>query len=312
MAASTPNTSSFVKPEVLAWLLDGRNAALLAAAGFSLKAIFVKLAYAAGPVDAITLLALRMLLALPAFIWLIHKAGGEPLSRRDWLGMMVLGMVGYYLSSLFDFLGLQTITAGLERLILFTYPTLVLLLESAWYRKPISGKLWVGMVLTYLGLLAAFWHDLVHTEASMAVLIGAGWVFLSSLTFSAYYLGTGRYVKQLGSMRLAGLAGAMASGFVLGHFLLVRPVSSLMTLPLAVWGWALAMALFSTVLPIWLAARAVALLGAGKAAAMGTIGPVLTIVFGWMILAEPFSWAQLLGLGLVISGVSWISHSKST
>lgn len=300
----------FASTETPPWWQDGRNLALLAAAGFSLKAIFVKLAYAAGPVDAITLLALRMLLALPAFIWLVYKAGGARLQGGDWLGMLLLGLVGYYLSSLFDFIGLQTISAGLERLILFTYPTLVLLMEAVWRRKPIGARVWLGMGLTYLGLLAAFWHDLIHTQASLAVLIGAGWVFLSSLSYSVYYLGTGRYVQRVGAMRLAGLSGSLACGFVLAHFAATRPLASLAQLAPAIWGWSLAMALFSTVLPIWLAARAVAALGASKAAAMGTIGPVLTIVFGWFILSEPFSWAQLLGLALVLGGVSWISRSK--
>ncbi|GAB3250274.1 DMT family transporter [Chitinimonas naiadis] len=298
-------------PVKLHWWHDGRTLALLSAAGFSLKAIFVKLAYAAGPVDAITLLAMRMALALPAFVWLIRQSGGEPLSRADKLGMVILGMVGYYLSSLFDFLGLQYITAGLERLILFTYPTLVLLMEAGWRRKPISGRVWAAMGLCYLGLLAAFWHDLRNTEASGRVLLGAGWVFLSALTFSAYYLGTGRYVKRLGASRLSGLAGAVACGFVLSHFALTRPVASLLDQAAGVWGWALAMALVSTVLPIWLAARAVERLGAGRAAAMGTIGPVLTIVFGWIILSEPFSLMQMLGLGLVLAGVSWISKAKT-
>lgn len=292
------------------WYQDGRSLALLAAGGFSLKAIFVKLAYAAGPVDAVTLLALRMLLALPAFVWLVYKAGGEPLTPRDWLGMLWLGLVGYYLSSLFDFLGLKYITAGLERLILFTYPTMVLLMESAWRRKPIRRRIWAAMGLTYLGLMAAFWHDLVHTHASTAVWIGSGWVFLSSLTFSAYYLGTGRYVKRIGSMRLAGLAGALAAGFVLAHFGLTRPLSVLLQPSPTIWGWALAMAIISTVLPIWLAARAVERLGPAKAAALGTVGPVLTIAFGWVILGEPFSIAQLIGMVLVIGGVTWIGRSK--
>ncbi|HEY9103918.1 DMT family transporter [Chitinimonas sp.] len=294
------------------WWHDGRTLALLSAAGFSLKAIFVKLAYAAGPVDAITLLAMRMGLALPAFIWLVWQAGGDPLSTADKLGMVVLGMVGYYLSSLFDFLGLQYITAGLERLILFTYPTLVLLMEAAWRRQRIAGRVWAAMGLCYLGLLAAFWHDLRHTAVSSLVLMGAGWVFLSALTFSAYYLGTARYVKRLGASRLSGLAGAVASGFVLGHFTLVRPLSAVFSQPTAVWGWALAMALVSTVLPIWLAARAVERLGPGRAAAMGTVGPVLTIVFGWIILSEPFSMMQLVGLVLVLAGVSWISKAKAS
>ncbi|WP_269532487.1 DMT family transporter [Chitinimonas sp. BJYL2] len=301
------STMTFAKPESQAWYHDGRMLAALAAAAFSLKAIFVKLAYGAYPVDAITLLAIRMGLALPAFLWLATRdAKGKVPTQRDWLGLVAMGLLGYYLSSLFDFIGLQTISAGLERLILFTYPTLVLILEAVWRKKPISRAVWAGMGLTYLGLLAAFGHDLVQPGEMALVLIGGGWVFLSSLTYSAYFMGTAALVGRVGSTRLAGIAGTVASLFVLAHFGLTHPIADLQVLPAEVWLWGAAMALFSTVLPIWLAARAVARLGAGKTAAIGSLGPALTIVFGWLILSEPFSLLQLLGMALVMGGVWWV------
>jgi drug/metabolite transporter (DMT)-like permease len=103
--------------------------ALLGALGFSGKAIFAKLAYAAAPIDAVTLLALRMLFSMPFFgamIWLSHRdATQAPLTRRDWTAILWLGFIGYYLASFLDFWGLEYISAGLERLILFTNPTIV-------------------------------------------------------------------------------------------------------------------------------------------------------------------------------------------
>ncbi|MFC4161635.1 DMT family transporter [Chitinimonas lacunae] len=293
----------FAKPESLPWWQDGRILAVIAAACFSLKAIWVKLAYAAHPVAPSTLLALRMALSLPAFLWLARQAGAEPLSRRDWAGLFVLGLVGYYLSSLFDFIGLQYISAGLERLILFTYPAIVWLVEAALRRQTVPGRVWLLQGVIYLGLLAAFWHDLTHLPSHEAVLIGGAWVFLSSLTFSCYYLGTGRLVGRIGSTRLAGASGAIASGLALGHFGLAGSMAELAVLPPAVWLWSLAMALVSTVFPIWLNARAVAKLGAGPTASISALGPALTIVFGGLLLGEAVSSWQMLGMALVIGGV---------
>ena len=103
--------------------------AALGAICFSGKAIIVKLAYRYG-VDAVTLIMYRMLFALPFFVVMAWWAGrGQPpLAQRDWLGVLGLGFIGYYLSSMLDFAGLQYITASLERLILYLGPTLVLLL----------------------------------------------------------------------------------------------------------------------------------------------------------------------------------------
>lgn len=293
-------------------LVNGQIYASLAAAGFSLKAIFVKLAYATHTVDAISLLAIRMLLAVPAFLLLAHisRGAGSAMTGRHWRWVVALGLVGYYFASLFDFVGLQYISAGLERLILFTYPTLVLLIEAAMQRKRIPGAVRAAMALTYFGLVLAFSHDLHHQGDQAAVLIGAGWVFLSSLSYASYMLGTGNLVKQIGSTRLAGYTGTVASLFVIGQFALTRDIASLWRLPLPVWGWGAAMALFSTVLPIWLAAKAVEKLGASHTAAIGTLGPAVTILLGWIILHEPFSWAQVAGMACVIGGVVWLGKAK--
>jgi len=293
-------------------VVNGQILASLAAAGFSLKAIFVKLAYATQAVDAISLLTIRMLLAVPAFLLLAHasRGNGARLTTSQWRWIVALGLVGYYCSSLFDFVGLQYISAGLERLILFTYPTLVLLIESFMQRKRISGIVRAAMLLTYFGLVMAFGHDLHHQGDQTAVLIGAGWVFLSSLCYASYMLGTGTLVKQIGSTRLAGYTGTLASLLVIGQFAVTRDAAILWHLPPAVWGWGAAMALFSTVLPIWLAAKAVERLGASHTAAIGTLGPAITILLGWVILNEPFSWAQVAGMVCVISGVVWLGKAK--
>lgn len=296
------------------WTRDGRLYAILSAAGFSLKAVFVKLAYGAAPVDALTLLALRMGIALPLFGWLVWMArpragavaadGAARLGWGDALRILLLGTVGYYLSSLFDFYGLQTISSGLERLILYVYPTLVLVFQVVLTRRLPAARTAQAMAICYLGLAIGFVHDLGQAGHGRAVWTGAAWVFASAVTYALYYLGTGAMVRRLGSMRLAGLAGGASSLLVLGHFLLAGDTAALATLPSAVWWHAGLMAVLSTVLPVYWMALAIQRMGATQAAAIGSLGPVLTMLASWALLHEPMSLFQAGGLALVMFGVA--------
>jgi drug/metabolite transporter (DMT)-like permease len=295
------------------WAKDGRLYAILSAAGFSLKAVFVKLGYAAGPVDALTLLALRMGIALPLFAWLVWLArdkGGTtgatatPLTGMDVVRIFLLGMFGYYLSSLFDFYGLESISAGLERLILYLYPTLVLVFQALASRRWPAMRTVQAMGLCYLGLGIAFVHDLSLAGHGSRIIVGSMWVFASAVTYALYYLGTGAMVKRLGSMRLSGLAGGASSILVLAHYAVSGTPSQLLTLPSAVWLHAALMAVLSTALPIYWLALAIQRMGASQAAAVGSLGPVLTVLASWALLDEPLSVYQLGGLALVMFGVS--------
>ena len=285
----------------------GAGLALLAALGFSLKAIFVKLAYPYG-VDAITLLALRMGFSLPVFIWVgFHqrKSGGE-LDRRDWGRLLVLGCLGYYGASILDFWGLQYISAGLERLILFTYPTLTILIGILFQGKPFTRREGIAVVLCYSGIGFAFMHDLGLNEAR-AVWIGGGLVFASSVSYALYLSGSAPMIGRLGALRFSALATLVSSAVTLLHFGLVQPLSAFIQ-PLPVYGWGLAMALFATVIPVFAQAAAIRRLGAGQASLIAMVGPMLTIGFGWWLLDESISLAQLGGAGLVVVGILIVSR----
>lgn len=289
------------------WAKDGRLYAVLSAAGFSLKAIFVKLGYAAGPVDALTLLALRMGIALPLFAWLVwmsRDAAQARLTPMDALRILLLGAFGYYLSSLFDFYGLESISAGLERLILYLYPTLVLVFQAIATRRLPSGRTVQAMAICYLGLGIAFVHDLGVAGHGLPVLTGSAWVFASAVTYALYYIGTGAMLQRFGSMRLAGLAGAASSVLVLGHFLAFGHPASVPALPAEVWLHAGLMAVLSTALPVYWMALAIRRMGAAQTAAVGSLGPVLTLFASWALLGEALSASQLGGLALVVFGVS--------
>ena len=296
-------------------LHDGRFYAVLSAAGFSLKAIFVKLAYGATTVDALTLLALRMGIALPFFgglILLSKKAHTPPIERQDAFKILLLGMTGYYLSSLFDFYGLEYVSAGMERLILYVYPSLVLIFQALTQRAyPKKGTVH-AMLVCYLGLGIAFFHDAGAGHANAKLWIGAAWVFASAVTYALYYLGTGAMVKRLGSMRLAGWAGAASSMLVLAHYGLTRDLHELTHIPSAVWWYAFLMALISTVLPVYWMAIAIQRMGAAQAAAIGNLGPVLTLFAAWAVLGEIISVYQVIGLILVLLGISKLKGPSST
>ncbi|MHA6193969.1 DMT family transporter [Pseudomonas wadenswilerensis] len=292
---------------------NGSLYAVLAALGFSFKAIFVKLAYAAGTVDAITLLALRMAIALPLFVWLVWASrhhDNAPLTWGSAGRVLLLGLFGYYLASLFDFYGLQYISAGLERLILFTYPTLVLIFQAVALRERPTPRVLAAMGLCYLGLGIAFVHDVSISGMGNQVILGSLWVFASAVTYALYYSGTGVMLKSMSSMRLAGLAGTASSVMVLGHYLLTGDFSLLGQLPPAVWLNALLMAIFSTVLPIWWVSLAIQRLGATQTAAVGNLGPVLTVLGSWALLSEEISAYQIAGLALVLFGVSRLKPGK--
>jgi drug/metabolite transporter (DMT)-like permease len=287
--------------------------AVLAAFGFSFKAIFVKLAYAAAPVDAVTLLTLRMTFALPVVLAVAFLVGrsAPPLKRKDWGLLVALGLLGYYGASILDFIGLQYISAGLERLILFVYPTLTVLIGVLFLGKRLEKRQVGALLLTYAGIGLAFAHDLQVAGDINAVLIGAAFVFGSALSYAMYSAGTEIAIHRLGAIRFAALAITVSTVATQLHFVISQPFSALI-LPVPVYVYGAAMALFSTVLPVFWQSAAIRRIGSARAVLIGTLGPILTIFFAWLLLAEPVSLQQLLGAGLVLAGVLLVSRRNSS
>ncbi len=287
-------------------ILIGVCLALLAAIGFSGKAILVKLAYLEHA-DAVTLLALRMAFSLPFFIAIgIWSARQHPvpLKKHDKLVLLGLGFVGYYLSSLLDFLGLQYISAGLERLILFLYPTMTVLLGALIYRQPIKKTVIAAMLLSYAGIALVFINSV--SVQNQNVSLGASLVFMSTLSYSIYLVGAGHAISRIGSMRFTAYAMIIACGATLLQFFLIRPISTL-DLPLKVYELALGMAIFSTILPVFLLSFAIRRIGSGSTSLIGSIGPISTIFMAYLFLNENISWLQITGSTLVLAGVIIVS-----
>lgn len=291
----------------------GALLAFTAAACFSLKAIFVKLAYLYH-VDAVTLLALRMLFALPmlaAAAYWSSRNHPHRMTKRDWTGVIFLGFAGYYLSSLFDFMGLAYITAGLERLILFLYPTIVALISVFLFKKPIGRTGVVALVLSYVGIALATVHDVRASGNAHAVLVGGGLVFACTITYAIYMAGSGQVVGRLGATRFGAYATCVAAVCVLAQFTIENPFHNLVAQPWQVYMHAGAMAVISTVLPIFMTSKAIQMIGAAKVSMIGAVGPVATIFFGWLFLNENISIPQMIGAAFVLAGVILVARQRA-
>jgi drug/metabolite transporter (DMT)-like permease len=276
--------------------------------GFSFKAILIKLAYAMSSVDAITLLALRMLYSAPFFVAMAWWSGrgAAPIGRRDWLAIAGLGFLGYYLASLLDFMGLRYVTASLERLVLYLYPTMVVLLSAMFLGKPVTRRAVAALVLSYLGIALVFRHDAAIAGDATATLIGGALVFASAFCYAIYLVAAGGVIGRIGSMRFIALAMLVSTAFVLAHFALAQPLRAL-DVPSSIHGLSLAMAIGSTVVPTWLVAEAIRRLGANRTSLVGSLGPVFTIALGALMLDEPLHAIQLAGAALVLGGVAIIT-----
>lgn len=268
---------------------------------FSAKAIIVKLAYRHG-VDAVTLIMYRMLFALPFFAAMAWWAsrGQAPLTRKDWWGVLWLGITGYYLASYLDFAGLAYISASLERLILYLNPTLVLLLGWAVYGRGIRWRQALGMAVSYCGVVLVFGRE-VHLQGANAAW-GTVLVFGSAVSYAVYLVYSGELVQRLGSLRLVGLATSVACVLCLLQFALLRPLAAAQVAPEVVW-LSVLNALLCTAAPVLMVMMAIERIGAGAAAQIGMVGPMSTILMGVAILGEPFTPWVAAGTVLVLAGI---------
>ncbi|MEY4882561.1 MAG: hypothetical protein RIS34_415 [Pseudomonadota bacterium] len=282
---------------------------------FSGKAIIVKLAYRHG-VDAVTLIMYRMLFALPIFAamawWATYRQGGggkPPLTRKDWLGILGLGITGYYLASYLDFAGLSYISASLERLILYLNPTLVLLLGLVLYKRPIKGLQAFGMLISYSGVALVFGQEIKLAGGNVAV--GALLVFLSAVSYALYLSYSGEMVKRLGALRLVGLATSVACGLCIAQFLILRPWSAVVVAPEVIW-LSVLNATLCTAVPVLMVMMAIERIGASLTSQIGMVGPMSTILMGVFILGEPFSVWIAAGTVLVVAGIFVFSRAHQS
>jgi len=303
--ATLATTTPVPRPQRL-W--PGLALATAGSIAFSGKAIIVKLAYRHG-VDAVTLIMYRMLFALPLFVAIAWWAGrGRPgLTARDWRVVAGLGFSGYYLASFLDFAGLAYISAGLERLVLYLNPTLVLLIGRVLFKRRVERAQLLALAASYAGVLLVFGHE-AHIGGGH-VALGVALVFGSAMSYATYMVFSGEEVKRLGSLRLTGLASTVACGLCLLQFVLTRPLSAADVAPQVLW-LSVLNATACTVAPVLMVMMAIERVGATVAAQTGMVGPLSTILMGIVILGEPFTVWIALGTVCVLSGIWLLARSK--
>lgn len=288
--------------------------ALIAITGivmFSAKAIMVKLGYRY-ETDTVTLLLLRMVFALPFYLVVAvresRKTNAYQLSRKNMIAILGLGLIGYYLASFFDFYGLQYISASLERLILFIYPTLVILISVIILKNRATKIQMYAILVTYLGIFIAFADDLSFDSEKLW--LGVISIFMSALTYAIYLVGSGSMIPKVGAIRFTAYAMTVSCLGVMSHYLVTNSFE-IFHQPWEVYVLGLGMAIFSTVIPSFLISEAINRLGASNFAIYGSIGPISTIILAIIFLGERIDIYQIIGTIVVIMGVSMININKA-
>jgi drug/metabolite transporter (DMT)-like permease len=285
--------------------------ALVGVLAFSFRPILIKLSYAAHPVSPVTLLFLRMALSAPFFLvigwWLRNEQ--PKLTPRDWAAIAGLGFLGYYAASFLDFIGLQWVGAGAGRLILYLFPTLVVLLSFLFLRKAPTWREGIALGLSYAGIALVVSNRIAATPEGRFFAFGVALIFASALCYAVYLVAGSQLVKRVGSMRFTAYSTLIATVPAVIQFLALEPAGAL-ELPGAVWGYAIVLATVSTVLPLFLQAEALSRIGANHFALIGAIGPVSVAVTSALGLDEPFTGVQALGGALVIFGVLLVTLKK--
>lgn len=284
--------------------------ALSGALLFSTKAIWVKLAYQDTGIDAVSLLLLRMLFSFPfylgLFIWVGYKDKHFFKDYRLWMGMLCMGIAGYYASSLFDFIGLQFVSAGLERLILFVYPTLAVLMNNWFFKTPFTKKQRWALMITYAGIVLACYSEIKILQVRDGFYFGCGMILLCAITYAMYLVGTGRLIMQAGVIRYTSTVMLAATAGIVVHYLLVKGWKPIPMKP-GLMEYAIALALMATVIPSLLMSSGMKRIGSNQVSIITSIGPVSTILQAHWFLGEPITGWQILGTILVIAGVLLIS-----
>lgn len=277
---------------------------------FSAKAVLVKLCYTYN-IDTVTILMLRMGFALPFFVVigaLNKETDKQKLNVKALLIIICLGILGYYGASYFDFLGLKYVDASLERLILYVYPTIVVILSAVFLKKKITTKQIVSILITYVGVLVVFLPVLLGKDIKVSF-FGVSMIVLSAITYASYLVASQYFVPKFGVVRFTTAAMIVSCIVVLVHYSL-DPIASVFGLPWQVYALGFAMAVFSTVIPSYLISEGIKRIGAPKVSIVGSLGPISTIFLSVVLLGEELNRYYFIGGAIVIFGVVWLNLEK--
>jgi len=282
--------------------------ALLAFVGifmFSAKAIFVKLVYEFG-VDSITVLAYRMIFSLPIYIaiWLAYRKKEMKKNNthfKTFFAVIPLGIMGYYLASFLDFEGLVYIDASMERLIVFIYPTLVLLLGFLLFKRRIMRNQVVAIAIAYIGIAIAFGNKIDFNEQNN-ILLGSVFVFGSTLSYAIYLVFSEKYIQKIGTVVFTSLSMIVSCIAVLTHYYFSYGFT-LFQHSFEVYLYTFLMSIFCTVIPSFMITQSIKMIGSSNMAILGSVGPISTMILAVIFLNEVITAYQIAGTVVVILGV---------
>ena len=279
---------------------------------FSSKAVMVKLAYNYN-VDAITMLLLRMLFSFPFYVVIafLYRNDNQEIktTKKDYYWVAFFGLVGYYLASYFDFVGLTYIKASLERIILFIYPTIVILLNRLFLKQPITKIQSLAIFLSYIGIVIAF-SDEVDVTGNNTYL-GGFFILLSAITYASYLVGSGWLIPKFGVVKFTAYAMLVSCFCVFIHFSFIG-TTDLFTLPWQVYSYGFLIAVFATVIPSFLVSASIKIISSSNFAIVAGIGPISTIILASFFLDESLTFVQFCGALLVIIGIVITSLKKKS
>jgi drug/metabolite transporter (DMT)-like permease len=275
---------------------------------FASKGIFGKLLYQRG-VGFEALVTVRALIAMPLFGWLAlrgrEQSPAPRMRARAFCAAVVAGIICYYVGALVDFWALTLIDASIERVLLFSYPAMVVLMLAIHERRAPEPRVSWAMLLTYAGIFFAMGGvDLAELKAN---LFGAALVLIAALTTALYFLIGARYTRELGSTRFAAIAMISAAVLLAIHFAAFRSVDELRALSGPDWLLLAVLGIACMFVPGLLQAEGMRRVGASRAAIGSTIGPPTTILLAAVFFQERLNGWQLLGSAMIIGSVVLLS-----
>jgi drug/metabolite transporter (DMT)-like permease len=288
---------------------------------FSTKAILIKLCFKTTNIDASSLLMLRMLFALPfyaAAMW--YYFANQQLKKvkpSTYFAAGLIGLLGYYMSSLFDFIGLQYVSASIERIILFIYPTLAVLLNLLIFKVAITKRQWLAILITYIGIGLAYWGELNQIPDTKMFFFGTWMILICAITFAFYLVGSGKIIPKIGAPQFTSLSMLAASVGIFIHYFVTHQqgIASIVDMPIlyssSIW-LVIALAIIGTVIPSFLMSGGMKRIGSNDLAIITSIGPVSTLFQARWILNEAFTWEQILGTVFVVLGVILVKKVGAT
>jgi drug/metabolite transporter (DMT)-like permease len=288
---------------------------------FSTKAIFIKLCFKSTNIDASSLLMLRMLFSLPfyaiAMWYFFANQQIKKVKASTYFAACLIGILGYYMSSLFDFIGLQYVSASIERIILFIYPTLAVLLNLFIFKVAITKRQWLAILITYLGIGLAYWGELNQIPDTKMFFFGTWMILLCAVTYAFYLVGSGKIIPKIGAPQFTSLSMLAASLGIFIHYYVKhgQDITSIIDMPIlnssSIY-YVIGLALISTVIPSFLMSGGMKRIGSNDLAIITSIGPVSTLFQARWVLNEAFSWEQILGTVFVLVGVMLVKKVGAT